>query len=178
MVQFVPKDSYFFTESNKTLLEKAREAVAKEEGGGGGGGAGGGIAGGGVGGSMRKGSGGMFQKPFWKSSTDLSEEKVKAVDGATWYTVWIHNRGEGSSVVYEILHLKGGRREERGTHGTVSFCIRGYQTELAGVRKLAYSSTDTINESDVESCMWGMGAGGGGQCLPKQKKTVIAGIHR
>lgn len=70
MVQFVPKDNYFSTEPNKTLLEKAREAVAREEAGGGG------IGGSGVAGGMRKGGGGMFQKPFWKSSAELNDERV------------------------------------------------------------------------------------------------------
>lgn len=72
-MQYVPKDSYFSRSQDKTLLAKAKEAIAREEAGGSAGGSGMGIGsgkGGGVGGSR-------FPKAFWKSSQDLNEDKVR-----------------------------------------------------------------------------------------------------
>lgn len=83
----MPKNQYF-DNKEKTLLSKAREAIAREEAGvGGGGGIGGGVAGG-----LRKGAsvGAMFQKPFWKTSQDLNEDKVRS---GLWRLVCFGNWG-------------------------------------------------------------------------------------
>ena len=69
----MPKDKYFETKNDKTLLTKAREAIAQEEAAAGSGARG---VSGSVAGGLRKGGASMFQKPFWKSSQDLNEEKV------------------------------------------------------------------------------------------------------
>lgn len=77
----MPKDQYFDSKSDKALLAKAKEAIAKEEAAGGSGARGGS---GSVAGGLRKGASvgaSMFQKPFWKSSQDLNEEKVGGVCG-------------------------------------------------------------------------------------------------
>lgn len=58
VVQYVPKERYFDNRAEKSLLAKAKEAIAREE-------------------AATKNSGAsMFQKPFWKNNPDLNEDKV------------------------------------------------------------------------------------------------------
>ncbi|CAM9786219.1 unnamed protein product, partial [Pylaiella littoralis] len=72
VVQYVPKERYFDNRAEKSLLAKAKEAIAREE-------------------AATKNSGAsMFQKPFWKNNPDLNEGKVqRQINKQVKATVWM-----------------------------------------------------------------------------------------